>query len=434
MRLIKYLFVVLVLVFSFSSKSYNTSPQLPPLYKPEVIGLNSRVTNDLSEFSDAYYIEKQVEQFRKFYSLHGVALAVVKDEKLVYAKGFGAADSAGTPVEAGDLFRVASVSKLLTAVGIMKLVEEHKLSLEDKVFGPEGIIRDSVFNQVKDKRLYQITVRNLLAHAGGWTQRYGDPAFNSIIVAESVGDSLPATIQSYYKYIAARRLSFTPGTQSAYSNMGYMFLGEVISTVSGKSYESFLREDVLEPIGIVDMHIGNSYKQNRLANEVCYYQASNAAQIPEYNGSGKMVDKVNGGNPIELLGSAGGWICSVVELSRLVTYIDGNPEVKDILSENSIAEMTNNTYAHGPLGWKTTLTNGNWIRTGSMAGTSAMIKRQSDGITWVVISNTSSWKGSLLTNDINAMMARICLKVKDWPDQDLFNYYPNTTLTSSASK
>lgn len=434
MRILKYLFIILVLVFSFSSKSYNTTKQLPPYYKLEVLGLNSRITNDLSEFSNRFYIEKQISQFRKQWGLHGVSLAVVKDEKLVFAQGFGEADSTGKQVEAGDLFRVASISKLLTAVGIMKLVEDRKLTLEDKVFGPEGIIRDSVFNKVRDKRLYQITVRNLLAHAGGWTQRYGDPAFNSLIIAQSVGDSLPATIQSYYKFIATRRLAFTPGTQTAYSNMGYMFLGEVISTVSGKSYESFLREDVLEPLGIVDMHIGCSYQQNRLENEVCYYQVANATQIPEFNGSGKMVDKANGGNPIELLGAAGGWICSAVELARLVTYIDGNPEVKDILTENSIAEMTNNVYAHGPLGWKTTLTNGNWIRTGSMAGTSAMIKRQADGLTWVFISNTSSWKGSLLTNDINSMMARICLKVKDWPEQDLFNYYPIHTLTSSASK
>lgn len=428
MKYFKYLFIIFILVFSFSSKSYNTTKQPVPAYKLEVIGLNSRITNKLSDFANSIYIDKQISQFRKQWGLHGVSLAIMKDEKLVYAQGFGQADSVSKTVEAGDLFRVASVSKLLTAIGIMHLVEENKLNLEDKVFGPEGIIRDSVFNTVADKRLYQVTVRHLLAHAGGWTQRAGDPAFNSILVAEKVGDPLPATMQSYFKFVATRRLSFTPGTQTAYSNMGYMFLGEVIAAASGKTYESYIREEVLEPIGILDMHIGNSYQTKRLENEVCYFQSANVAPIPEYNGSGNLVDKTNGGNPIELLGAAGGWICSAVELARLVSYIDGKPEVKDILSANSIAEMTNNTYAKGPLGWKTALDNGNWIRTGNMAGTSAMIRRQPDGLTWVFLSNTSSWKGASLANDINALMSRICLNIKDWPQHDLFITEPLSAI------
>lgn len=428
MKYFKYLFLAFILVFSFSSKSYNTTKQAAPNYKLEVIGLNSRITNSLSDFANSMYIEKQVNQFLKQWGLHGVSIAVVKDEKLVYAQGFGQADSTGKEVEAGDLFRVASVSKLLTAVGVMRLVEENKLSLDDKVFGPGGIIPDSVFSTVADSRLYQITVRHLLAHAGGWTQRAGDPAFNSIMVAEKVGDPLPATMHSYYKFVATRRLSFTPGTQTAYSNMGYMFLGEVIAAVSGKSYESYLREDVFEPVGILDMHIGNSYQINRLKNEVCYFQSANVAPIPEFNGSGDLVDKTNGGNPIELLSAAGGWICSAVELARLISYIDGKAEVKDILSENSIAAMTNNTYAHGPLGWKTALDSGTWIRTGNMAGTSAMIRRQPDGLTWVFLSNTSSWKGASLANDINALMSRICLNIKAWPQHDLFTSAPLSTV------
>ena len=434
MRYIKYLFIVFVLVFSYSSKSYHTQKQIPPYYKLEIQGLNNRITNDLSDFHSASSIEKQVNRFRRQWALKGVSIAVVKNDQLVYAKGFGTADDQEHPVQPGNLFRVASVSKLLTAVAIMNLVEDHKLKLDDYVFGPDGIIKDSIFNRVKDRRLYKITVRHLLAHAGGWTQRYGDPAFNSVTVAEKVGDPLPATIRSYYKFIAVRRLSFYPGSRTSYSNMGYMFLGQVIATVSGRSYESYIQDNILIPNGIVDMHIGNSYQKNRLKNEVCYYPNEGSSLVPEINGSGKMVEKTNGGNAIELLGAAGGWICSAIEMARLVSYIDGTPLVKDILSPSSILTMTDNTYARGPLGWKTTLNNGNWIRTGSMSGTSAMIKRQADGLTWVFISNTSSWKGSLLANDINSLMFSVCSKVKNWPDQDLFNYYPIHSLPLARSK
>lgn len=59
----------------------------------------------------------------------------------------------------------------------MTLVDEHKLLLEDTVFGPDGILNDSIFNNVNDKKLYKITVRNLLSHTGGWSSRYGDQAF-----------------------------------------------------------------------------------------------------------------------------------------------------------------------------------------------------------------------------------------------------------------
>ncbi|WP_163711843.1 serine hydrolase domain-containing protein [Mangrovibacterium lignilyticum] len=423
----------MVLVFSYSSKSYHTHKQIPPYYQLELQGLNNRITNELSDFSGSGYIEKQVNRFRRQWALQGVSVAVVKDEKLVYAQGFGSANEKEELVQPGNLFRVASVSKLLTAVAIMKLVEENKLKLDDTVFGPKGIIKDSIFNKVRDKRIYKITVRQLLAHSGGWSQRYGDPAFNSLTVAKKVGDEAPATIQSYYKFIASRRLSFYPGSRTSYSNMGYMLLGAVVATVSGEPYENFLQDNILIPNGITDMHLGNSYQKNKRENEVCYFETEGSLLVPEYTGSGKMVEKSNGGNPVELLGAAGGWICSAIELARLITYIDGEPGVKDILKPASILEMTDNTYAKGPLGWKTTFNNGNWIRTGSMAGTSAMIKRMDDGLTWIFISNTSSWKGSLLANDINSLMAKICHKVKDWPKQDLFNYYPIHTLPLARS-
>jgi len=424
MKYLKYLIILLVLVFSYSSKSYYGPNSIPKYYKLEIQGLNSRITNELSQFEGSAYIEAQIDRFRRNWGLHGVSVAVVKDEKLVYAQGFGSANTQDERVEPGQLFRVASVSKLLTAVAVMKLVEDRKLHLDDQVFGPKGIIKDAIFDKVKDKNLYKITVRQLLVHAGGWTQRYGDPAFNSLKVASLVGDAPPATISSYYKYIAERRLSFVPGTRASYSNMGYMFLGEVIAQVSGQSYESYIQDNILAPNGITDMYLGGCYDREKRSNEVSYFEADGSEMIPEYTGSGKLVPKSNGGNPIQLLGAAGGWICSAVELAKFVTLVDGKRKVKDILKSSSIREMTDNTYAKGPLGWLKTHDDGSWIRTGSMAGTSAMIKRMDNGLTWVFISNTSSWKGTLLANEINKLMHTVCSKVKHWPNQDLFEYNP----------
>jgi CubicO group peptidase (beta-lactamase class C family) len=428
MKFFKDIVFIFVLVFSFGSRSYQTEKDIPPYYKLELQGLNSRLTNEISNFSDSSFVEKQIGRFMTQWNLKGVSVAILKDERLVYAQGFGIADDSLTRITPGSLFRLASVSKLITAVAIMKLVEEEKLSLDDHAFGPKGIIKNPVLEQVADKRIYDITVRHLLAHSGGWTQRAGDPAFNPLVIAEKVGDQPPVTLNTYYKYIATTRLSFTPGSRAYYSNIGYMFLGDIISTVTGEPYESYVRKNILIPNGITDMHIGSSYRNNKLLNEVCYYEPSGSESIPECNGSGMMVEKSNGGNSIELLGAAGGWISSSVELARLITFIDGEKKVHDILSKKSVQEMTDHTYAKGPLGWRSVNDKGDWYRTGNMAGTSAMIKRQPDGVSWVFISNTSCWKGSGLSVDIERLMNRIIPNIKEWPDRDLFQYYPIQSL------
>jgi CubicO group peptidase (beta-lactamase class C family) len=206
--------------------------------------------------------------------------------------------------------------------------------------------------------------------------------------------------------------------------MGYMFLGKVISAVSGKSYEDFVVNDVLKPVGITDMHIGRSYLSDRRFNEVKYYEAEASPMIPSFDGSGTMVPKPYGGNPIELLSSAGGWIASSMELAKLMAMIDGFSSFPDMIPQNLINQMVVNKDFKGPLGWKTVKDNGDWIRTGSMAGTSAIMKRQSNGYSWVVIINTSSWKGPRLPAYVNYMMGKIEKSVKNWPKQDLFKFVP----------
>jgi len=387
--------------------------------------INSKITNSLSQFSGSSLIEKEAKEFLQQWNLAGMTMSIVKDGKLVYANGFGFSDvESKQPVSVGQLFRVASISKLITAVAIMKLVEKKSISLESKVFGPQGLVKDPIFNSVKDKRLYKITVRHLLSHAGGWSVHYGDPAFNSLVILEKTGETGSATMDSYCRFVVSRKLHFEPGTRSSYSNMGYMFLGMVIEAVTGESYEDFVRNSVLKPAGITDMHIGRSYLSERRINEVKYYESEDSQLIAAFDGSGRMVPKPYGGNPIELLGPAGGWISSSLELAKLMVLIDGFKNVPDILTNNSINQMVVKDKLKGPLGWKVVKDNGDWIRTGSMAGTSAIMKRQSNGFSWVVIINSSSWKGPRLPAYINYMMGKIEKSVKKWPSQDLFKYKP----------
>jgi hypothetical protein len=146
--------------------------------------------------------------------------------------------------------------------------------------------------------------------------------------------------------------------------------------------------------------------------------------IPAFDGSGIMVPKPYGGNPIELLSSAGGWISSSVELAKLMVLIDGFRSVPDMIPSHLINQMVVNKDFRGPLGWKVVKDNGDWIRTGSMAGTSAIMKRQSNGFCWVIIINSSSWKGPRLPAYVNYMMKKIEDKINYWPKNDLFKYVP----------
>ncbi|MCL3781199.1 class A beta-lactamase-related serine hydrolase [Prolixibacteraceae bacterium JC049] len=350
-------------------------------------------------------------------------MSVIKKGKLVFSKGYGWANvEEAEPMSPAHILRVASVSKLITAVGIMKLVDDGLLNLDDKVFGKEGIINDSIYGKMRDRRLKKVTVKNLLNHSAGWSQRYGDPAFYPSRVARRVDDNLPASIDTYLKYIMKQRLHYYPGTRSLYSNMGYMVLAKVIENISGENYEDYIRFHVLYPAGIYDMYIGHSKHAEARKNECKYYEQRGERKVISALGEGIYVDKSDGGNHIELLGAAGGWICSSAELVKLISVIDGDPANPDIITAERVKEMTTVRNGLFPLGWKAAVSNGTWWRTGSMAGTSTMVKRLPDGTIWAILINTSSWRGSKFPREINKLMSKIMGRVKEWPDQNLFEH------------
>lgn len=393
--------------------------------------LNERLANERTSFPGSETIDQQITRFMETSNITGVSVAIVKDERLVYTNAFGFANrEEGIKTTPEHLFRVASVSKLITAVAIMALIDDGKLSLQSKVFGPNGIINDEKYYNATDPSMHDITVKDLLDHGGGWTQRYGDPMFNPILICELTGQQPPATLDTYLNFVSSRRLHFKPGTASSYSNMGYVFLGEVIKRISGMEYEDFVKSRVLLPLGLFDMHIGASYQKDKRKNEVVYYEHETSDTVLAFNGSGEFVRRAYGGNNIELLGAAGGWIASAPELARLLVAIDGFDDKPDLVSKESIVHMTEST--ERPLGWRDIKPTGEWYRTGTLAGTSAMLMRRPDGIEWVVLCNSSNWRGPHLTYEIARTMNRIVNQVKEWPTHDLFYHLPSELIAKKT--
>lgn len=368
--------------------------------------LNYVITNDLSSLPG---LDHAIDSFMDFWSLHGVSLAITRHDSLLYAKGYGEADAA-TPMTPGTTLRLASVSKLLTAVGIMRLQEEGKLFLDTPVFGPLGVL-NKWDGYIRDDNYYLITVEHLLRHQGGFTARGGDPVFTPY-------PSLEGLLQKQLR----RPLVFEPGSWQEYSNFGFLLLSLIIEQVSGMPYEQFMQEEVFTPALCRDFRIAGNYLWERHPGETRYYMQPDAEKTTSFDGRFAGVDKCYGGNNVTGSMGAGGWTASSIELARLVCAIDGQGPLPDILSGESVRQMTTwfdpDTYS---LGWNDTKPTGEWTRSGSFSGTQALVKVYPDGECWILISNTSAWRGSRFSNNIAVLFQDLRSRFSSQlPQRDLF--------------
>jgi CubicO group peptidase (beta-lactamase class C family) len=197
-------------------------------------------------------LDAVMQQALARYSVKGGAIAVVKDGHLIFARGYGWADSESQlPVQPDSLFRWASTSKTLTAAAVMCLAERGEINLDTPIF--------SILNQYSpyngklgDSRLSGITVRHVLHHVGGWDRMIsGDPVTGdrTIDASNATHSPFPPSRDAVIRYMLAQRLDFDPGSRFAYSNFGYMLLGRVIEKITGLPYADYVRKAVLGPIG-----------------------------------------------------------------------------------------------------------------------------------------------------------------------------------------
>lgn len=167
----------------------------------------------------------------------GFAIAVVENQKVVYAEGFGSRSTgANDPISPRSLFHMASITKPFVATSIVQLWEKGKLDLDAKV------VTYLPYFHLADDRYKQITIRQMLSHISGmpdvedyeWDKpQYDDGALERYV--KSLGD---------YKLIAE------PGYRMQYSNMAFEVLGDVIAKVSGVSFEEYVKRNILDPLGM----------------------------------------------------------------------------------------------------------------------------------------------------------------------------------------
>jgi CubicO group peptidase (beta-lactamase class C family) len=170
------------------------------------------------------YIKVQMERRH----IPGVSLAVVKEGKILKAKGYGLANvETATPATAETVYKIASISKQFLAAGIVLLAQEGKLALDDKI---------SKFLEGTPATWKDITIRHLLTHTSGLVE--DPPGFEPFKARPDVD-----VIRLAY----STKLLFRPGEKFNYSNLGYFALGEIIHKVSGKPWSAFITERVFAP-------------------------------------------------------------------------------------------------------------------------------------------------------------------------------------------
>ncbi|PYJ07581.1 MAG: hypothetical protein DME25_03555 [Verrucomicrobia bacterium] len=403
--------------------------------------LNPRAALGAEQAHFATPFDRAVEAFMDARKIPGGALAVVKERRLVYARGYGWADrEKKVPAKPDSLFRIASLSKPITAVATLQLVEHARLDLEAHAFHRVRLPAVIQPGRKPDARLGRITVRHLLQHLGGWDRdKSFDPMFRPRIIAGQVGVPPPASATAVIRYMLGQQLDFDPGTRYAYSNFGYCVLGRVIEQVTGRPYAQYVQEKILAPIGIRRMRMGASLDGQQAAGEVRYYMADNAKTKSVFPGTPQEVPWPYGGFHLEAMDAHGGWIASAVDLARFAAALN-DPEHSPLLKPATLQAMwapppppasrkpdgSLEDYYYG-CGWMIRPTGPgrppNCWHTGSLPGTSTLLVRRWDGLSWAVLFNQRSDDKKLPDSAIDAALHLAADAVSHWPAEDLFRRF-----------
>lgn len=407
-------------------------------------GLRSTSVADIPMTGDATRefdgLDGTIASFLTEHDVPGASLAVTRGGKLVYARGFGYADrDAKQPVESKSLFRIASVSKPLTAVAVLQLVEDGKLGLRDLAFDRIGPDYAEAVAGAKDPRIRQITVLHCLQHTGGWDRS----ASRDLIafpreIAATLNVPTPPTSRQIVQYLTQTALDFAPGEKHAYSNVGYLVLGRIIEAVTGMAYEDYVKTSVLKRVGIHTAGLGRAQLEHRLPDEVRYYNRTNKTGPSLYDPAKKIQVPVQYGyDNLEGYDAHGGWVATPTQLVRFASDFDGvrAPRLLKVATVRTMWERPEGragrddkgqpSASYYGCGWNVrpvaATNSGNAWHAGFIVGTESMLMRLHDGIDWAILLNKAQTAdGQSLTGILDSVVNGHLSKIARWPSTDLF--------------
>lgn len=353
------------------------------------------------------------------FDIRAASVAIAKDGRLVYARGYTWDDASVEPVQPTSLFRILSVSKSITSIAIHQLIGEGLLSYQMPVAATLGLT--PVPPWPPDPWLASVTIDHLLTHTVGWDKedwfRIDPMVFQDELVADWLGVEPPPTRHEIATFAAGMRFQFEPGTRWAYCNVGYLLLQLLAEQATGEDFPEYVFENILRPIGVSRARLAHALHSDLAPTEREYYGHSQ-------------------GNPygvtLENHFAGGGMVMAAPDLARLYSVLFDDPGHGGLLEQETFEEMLELPFAASrdvgygrgwvhksyfvdtdhTLGWLTDPGDGAEVygHGGGGPGSQAIAIWNSEGITFVMITD----KDPMIENLDDFP------RISSWPDHDLW--------------
>ena len=327
--------------------------------------------------SQAAAVDAVVQKAMETRQFPGASVTVVKDGKVVLAKGYGFSDvEKSTKATEQTVYQLASVTKPFTAMAILMLVEDGKLSLDGKI---TGILPGL------PAAWEPVTVRHLLSHTSGIK------SYTDVFGEKKVPDSQVFTRDEILALVKDAPLQFTPGQRFAYCNTGYYLLGMIVEKASGKPYATFLADRIFTPLGMTSTAL-DDYADARPVRARGYSTANGATKLAEHT------------HPTQPY-SAGALVSNVVDLAKWDAALAARKLLKPASYDAMWTPMRLNdgkpsSYA---LGWQVDpyRTRPRQAHGGGISGFSTFVARfPDDKVTVIALVNQGGGAGGALVNGI----------------------------------
>jgi D-alanyl-D-alanine carboxypeptidase len=281
-------------------------------------------------------------------------VAVIRDGNVLHTAAFGMENPfESKPATVDTRFRIASVSKMFTVVAIMQLVNDGSIELDQPFAGQLGL--DGPFT---DPRVATVTVRQLLSHMSGF------PVSRGIFFGHGANTWHEAAHAALDQV-----LQFDPGSAFQYSNTNYCLLGLLLESVTGQPFETAIRERVLEPLG-AHAHLAPTFD-------------TKPGDALHASGAGR--------NYMEVLGPAGGWVATPLDVAKLAASLRADSPGAHLLDNATVDSMRIPVPVPVEVpppvsGWSYGLglmlfADGSWGHTGTIESTHAIVINRPDGLT-----------------------------------------------------
>jgi len=337
-----------------------------------------------------------IGEFMQARRIPAASVAIIRNNKLIVAAGYRNTDLQGVPVQPDSRYRIASLSKPITSLAILQLVEAGKFTLETPI--------SEILEQTFPVMGRPIVVRDLLQHTGGWDRNLTfDPSFRVRQIAIQLQVASPATAAELVSHAESIPLSHAAGSQYQYSNYGYVVAGRIIEKASGMAYVDYVRKHIFEPAGVYGAYMGSSLRSFPELGEMPYHTRPGApSRAPSvFAQVSGQVPVPYGSFALESNDSAGGWVLSAIDLARFILHFDGDPITPDLIGPE-MGRQASARPAYVPalatgyygLGW---FFDGNQVRThsGGLTGTATIMSydpRSKRG--YVILTNTGLLSGA----------------------------------------